>query len=506
MDSIVDDQAGAEVIVARGGDTATMRSRFFPLPLLWFCLVALVISVLVPLRIGESDIWFHLRNARELLTTHSFLQTDAYTFTSAGAALLNHEWLAELPYYFGYQVAGLGGLAVVNTLVVCVVFAGIYCLACRRGADCGDAALVTMAGVLLGLGSSGPRMHNFGYVCMALLLIALERFQGDGKGLWLLPPLFAVWINLHGSWVFGFVFIGIYVVSGLVKDSCGRVQAEPWKSGQTLKLLVATLMSATALFVNPYGYKLVWYPFDLLFRQRANMANVIEWQSVDFQTVYGRMALCMLLAVLGLGLFCNRKWAVRDVLMLGFALCMGLTHVRFLQFAAITLIPIVAPNLKICPRHDPSTDNSWRNLVAAAAIVGLLVWGFPTTAQMEARINGGFPYGALRYIQQNGITGRLFHRYDFGGYLEWNAPDLKTFADGRTDIFVYNGVFDDYLRVSQVKQPLEILDKYRIDLVLYPPNTPLSYVLDHSAQWRVVYADATARLYRKVPRTAPEPQ
>ena len=81
----------------------------------------------------------------------------------------------------------------------------------------------------------------------------------------------------------------------------------------------------------------------------------------------------------------------------------------------------------------------------------------------------------LRYssCKQKQITGRLFHFYDYGGYIEWNAPGIKTFADGRADIFIYNGVFDDYLKINRIEQPLELLDKYQIDVCpVSSPETP----------------------------------
>ena len=503
MSSWVKDQPLSAAPLSTSRPAAGLKRNFFPLPLLWLCFVVLLISVLAPTLISGSDIWFHLSNARQLLTSHHFLHEDAYTFTSAGAELLNHEWLSELPYYLGYKTWGLRGLLAVNTLVLCLVFAAMYYLACRRGADCGDAALTTIAAILLGLASSGPRMHNFGYLCLTVLLITLERFQQTGRGLWLIPPVFTVWVNLHGSWVFGFVIMGIYLASGLMKDSQGRIVAEPWKRRQLAKLLAVMFASAAALLVNPYGYKLVWYPFDLLFRQHANMANVVEWQSVNFNTFNGVLALCLIFTLLGIGLVTAARWAVRDVLMAGFALWTGLSHVRFLQFAAIVLIPIVAPKLQICPPYDSAKDNSWRNMFAAAALIVLLVWGYSTEARLQAIVDTDFPRDALHYMQQHNITGRLFHKYDFGGYIEWNAPEIKTFADGRTDIFVYNGVFDDYLKARDVRQPFEIFDKYKVEYVLYPPNTALSYVLDRSSGWRVIYSDSVTKLYQRAQPTGP---
>ena len=481
---------------------ALSRSRYskcFPLPILLFAVIALEISWLAGLRIADADIWFHLRNALQLLTKHSFLHADLYTFTSSGAPLLNHEWLSELPYYLAFQLCGLRGLLAIYMVVLWLIFGGVYYLALRRGATCGNAALSTMAGVVLGCYSFGPRMFQFGWLCLVALLIVLEHFQQTSKGLWVLPPLFALWINLHGSWVFGFAVIGIYIVSGLVEGQWGSVAADYWPPAQLRKLVVASGASIAALLANPYGYKLVWYPFDLLFRQRQNLENVIEWRSVDFHTAWGKLAMLMIFALLAAALFSQRRWTFRDITLVIFVLWVSLTHVRFLLFAAIILTPILAPRLKLFTPYDERTDRPWFNLALTAAIAGIILWIYPSAPQLANNIDTQFPRDALRFMQCKQITGRLFHYYDFGGYIEWNAPTVKTFADGRTDIFVYNGVFEDNLRLTKIENVFELLDKYRIDLVLYPINTPLCYVLEHNTKWRTIYADKVVKLYARTP-------
>ncbi len=475
------------------------RRNFFPFSLLWFSIVALELSLLAGVSITESDIWVHLRNAQELLTRHSFLRADLYTFTTAGAPLLNFEWLSELPYYLAFRAWGLPGLLAVYMVLLWLIFGVVYYLALRRGANGGDAALVTMAAVALGYCSFGPRMHHFGWLCLAVLLLVLERFQRTGKGLWLLPPLFALWINLHGSWVFGFVVVGTYIVTGLVEGQWNNVVAERWTPAQLKKLLLVSAASAVALFANPYGYKLVWYPFELLSRQQAVRDNMTEWQSVDFHSGWGKLAMCMILALLAAAWFSPQPWKLRDVLLAAFAVWASLTHLRFLLFAAIMLVPILGPRLRLFPPYDAKKDKPWLNLAISAAIVAIIVGSYPSAAQLQKTLDAYFPRDALRFMQQKQITGRLFHYYAFGGYIEWNAPTLKTFADPRTDIFVYNGVLDDYLKINAIDRPLELLDKYKIDYVLFPVNRPLTYVLDHSAGWRRIYEDKVAKLYERVP-------
>ena len=507
-DSLVEATASDTTSVAPSIRQApdVQRRNFFPFPLLWFSLVALEIWVLADGRVAEADIWFHLRNAQELLTRHSFLRTDLYTFTVAGAPLLNFEWLSELPYYFAFQAWGLRGLLAMYLVLLWLIFAGVYYLALRRGASFGDAALVTMAGVAVGSYSFGPRMLHFGWLCLIILLLVLEHFERTGKGLWLLPPLFALWINLHGSWVFGFVVIGIYIIAGLVEGHWNNVAAQRWTPSQLKKLLLAFAASAVALLANPYGYKLVWYPFELLSRQQAVRDNMIEWQSVDFHSFHGKLAMFMILALLGAAWFSPKTWSLRDILLAAFAIFASLNHQRFLLFAAILLVPILAPRLQLFPSYDPRKDKPWLNLAITAAILALIVGSYPSAAELQNRIDTIFPRNALSFMQQRQITGRLFNWYDFGGYIEFNAPAIKTFGDGRTDIFAYSGILDDYLKINSIEKPLELLDKYNIDYVLFPVDKHLSYLLDHSAGWHAIYEDKVAKLYQRVPaEAAPSP-
>ena len=478
--------------------------NFFPFPILWFSLVALEISLLA--RIADPDIWFHLRNVQQFLTTHSFLRADLYTFTSMGAPLLNHEWLSELPFYVAFKVFGLRGLLAVNLVVWSFIFGTVYYLALRRGANFGDAALVTMVGVALASYDFAPRMRDFGWLCLTLLFLVLERFRRSGKGLWVLPPLFALWINLHGSWVFGFVVIGIYVVSGLVEGQWNNVVAERWPSARLRKMLIVFGASLIALFANPYGYKLVRYPFEFLFGLKTNLENSVEWGSVDFHTGYGKLAMAMIFALLAAAWFSRKPWQLQDILLVAFAMWMSLNHLRFLPFAAIILVHILGPRLHLFTAYDPKKDKPSLNLAMTAIIVGLILWMYPSTARLQNDIDSQFPRDALHFMQQEQITGRLFHDYIFGGYLEWNAPTLRTFADGRTDIFIYNGVLDDYLKIIRIERPLELLDKYEISYVLFPVNTPLAYLLDHSAGWRAIYQDKAVKLYQRVPVTATSPE
>ena len=220
---------------------------------------------------AEPDIWWHLRNAAYLFQHHSFPRVDTYSFGAAGSPRLNYEWLSEIPFLLGFDAWGLQGLLAVYFAVFTLIYIGVYYRSCRGGASCLNASITTLLAILLGVVSIGPRVLLFGWLCMVGLLLVLDHFQRTGKGLWLLPPLFALWINLHGSWIFGMVVLGLTIAAGLLQGEWGLVVARRWSPQELKKLLLALAASLAALFVNPFGYKLVRYPFDFLFRQQTNM-------------------------------------------------------------------------------------------------------------------------------------------------------------------------------------------------------------------------------------------
>jgi hypothetical protein len=476
-----------------------LAATIFSFPAMCMFLLVAAIFAFSARAIAEPDIWWHLRNASHLLQYHSLPGVDTYSFTAEGAPSLDFEWLSEVPFLLAFKAMGLQGILAVYFAVLVLIYIGVYCLACRGGTDCKNATVATLLGILLGVVSVGPRMLLFGWLCMVGLLIVLDRFRKTGKGLWILPLLFAVWINFHGSWIFGVVVLVVTIASGLVRGEWGLVVARRWSRVELKKLLLALAASLAALFVNPFGYKLVLYPFDLLFRQKDVMQHLEEWQSVQFTGGTGKLTLIMIVALPAAALFCRRRWRPDELILMAFALWASLSHMRFLFFAGLIAVPILAPCLKLFPPYDRKLDKPWLNGGIMAAIVGSLIFFFPSTAELQQQVSEKYPLAALAFMQQRHLGGRIFNNYGWGGYMEWNAPELKPFIDGRADIFIYNGSFDDYVNANLIQKSFEILDKYRIDYALLEPDQPLSYLLQHSPAWQPIYSDKVAVLFERTP-------
>ncbi len=472
-----------------------IAAKAFSFPVMCMFLLIPVIFGFCVRNIAEPDIWWHLRNGAQIVLHHTIPRVDTYSFGAAGAPWMDIEWLAEVPYFLAFKAAGLRGLLGVYFGLLVLIYAGVYYRSCRAGADCKSATLTTLLAILLGVVSMGPRMLLFGWLCMAGLLLALDHFRRTGRGLWSVPPLFAFWINCHGSWLFGIIVLGCAIASGMIDGSWGLITAHKWSTAELKKLFVALGLSVGALFINPFGYKLVFYPLDFLVHQASNIKFTQEWQPVDFTTGGGKVALILLFAVLASVWFSRRRWTLYDTLLTVFALWSAFSHVRMLFFAGLIIPPLIAARLTFFPVYDPDIDKPWLNAAIIVGLVAGMAFYFPTTAELQHDIDGKYPAGAIAYIEQNHFQGRIFNPEWWGGYMEWNAPDLKTFLDGRADIFIYNGSFDDHIKATLIDDSLETMNKYDISLVLIEPDTPLAYLLSHSSQWKIVYSDKVSILF-----------
>jgi hypothetical protein len=268
--------------------------------------------------------------------------------------------------------------------------------------------------------------------------------------------------------------------------------------------------AVAALFVNPYGWRLVYYPFDLAFKQKLNVSYVAEWAPVNFQDLRGKIVFILIAGLFAVALVRKKRWNLGEVLMLLFALYAALTHIRFLVLLGIVVAPTLAKFLDFVPPYRVELDTPRINLFVIAVAFAAMVHYWPHGASVEQSLAEIYPATASTYLKTHPPQGNVLNYYLWGGYLGWNDPALKVFIDSRVDIFEYAGVLRDYVDLlgsdTLVRRGHEIMQKYNIRYVLFPPgntkssllgNSGLIYVLQHESGWKVLYEDKTCVLMEK---------
>ena len=465
--------------------------------------------------LNDPDIWWHMRNAQYLLQHHALPRADMYSFTVAGHPWISHEWLAEIPYYWAYKAFGPIGLKSLSFLILSAIFLLLLYL-CYQGSRNFKASITSCYfSTFLATISFGPRTILFGYLYLVVLLIVLDRFRRRGNAsLWSVPLLFCLWINTHGSWSIGLIIFFLVSSAGLVGGSWGRIDSERWTRDQLRKLAITGAASVAALFVNPFGWRLVYYPLDLAFKQKLNITHIMEWVSVDFHTLRGKLVLVLIFTFLLAALVRNRRWNLAEVLVLMFALYSGLTYIRFLMLLGIVAAPVLAKTLDFFPAYRPADETPRVNTVVIFFLLGLMVFFWPRNTKIRNSVEETYPSGTISYLEAHPPQGNVLNFYLWGGYLGWRDPNLKVFIDSRVDIFEYAGVLNDYLSLLGADmfdhRPDAVLDKYKIRYVLFPRsdnsnpllNGPgisgnLVYVLEKDPRWKTIYKDNVSVLLER---------
>jgi hypothetical protein len=482
------------------GKWAVAVRRIFSFPALLGALLVTTVFAMGRNGLSDPDIWFHLLNAEYLVKTHKVPHVEMYSFTAAGLPWMNPEYLAEVPYYLAWRAFGLVGIKALSLLLLGLIFLGLLYICWKQSGNIKASALACYFAVFLGSVSFGPRTILFGYGYLVLLLIVLQRFRLQGKApLWLLPPLFCLWINTHGSWSLGLIVFGIIIAGGLIGGRWGRIEAVRWSTVQLRKLLLTMGACIVALFINPYGYRLLLYPFDVGLRQNQLMVSHIEeWTSVDFHSPRGKVVAILIVGLLLGALLSQYRWKLHELGLVLFGLYTGMTYIRFLMLGALLIAPLLAKLLRFVPPYRPEIDKPVLNVLLMAAMLAFIIRGFPSSAQLQQSLEKDFPAEVLPYMKSQRLSGPVLNSYSWGGYLCWHDRNFREFIDSRCDIFVYAGIFKDYLDFIGLQHPDAVLNKYGIRYVLFQQNDPVTLFLKHDPNWKVVFSGSVSIMFERV--------
>lgn len=463
--------------------------------------VLLVGGIFAPLRVFfvDPDVWWHIKVGATLLSTHRWPTVDPYSFTAHGNPWIAYEWLGDLLLAAMEGAWGFRGLMALDLALAAAILLALFALTTLR---CGNskAAFVTCA-VLLPLVylSCSLRPQMLGYFFLVLTLIVLERFrQGHTGGLWLLPPLFLVWVNTHGSFVLGLFALGVYWASGLVDIHWGELESRLWTSGERLRLALVALLSLIALTITPYSTELCLYPLNMALSQPINMGNIQEWQSMMFGEFFGKLFLALLLGFVLAQITLRPTWRLEELVLFFAGVVAACLHVRFI----LVFVPFCAPLLAVVvarwiPPYKPAKDKYALNGLLIALVVVGIVWTFPSRARLENIMEEKWPVKAVAYLKQHPAPRPMYNNYGYGGYLIWQLDGQnKVFVDGRADIYEQVGVLSDYLSISRLVLTAPfLLNAYNIQSCLIARDEALATLLADSPQWQKVYGDKLSVLF-----------
>jgi len=495
------------------------------------------ILALFPLQ--SYDTWWHLANGREIAQGRGIPRTSLYSFTEPDYPVTPTHWLFGLGAYCLHSVAGVNGLVVAKALLVVAAFTLAFLLARRRGGGALAAAAVVAIGVVASRRRFLERPHIFTMLGLAgfayLIELFRERFAEnsaengrepalDGsawralgrvmtKRNWpvlTLPPLAALWANLHAGCLFGVGLVGMAAagefVTWLVRRARLGADAPDSRTAarMTLVLGAAALACAVFVMVSPAGWTV--YTYNLW---HVGLAKVVPLKEFRTATPGGQPFFYLLVVAGAAALVVDRRrLRAGDAMAFAVFALLGIYAVRGIPNFALVAPAIVAPALtrlwakaRVHPRVAKAAAIITR-LPSSALSLSLVVLPFAasfTSGKYRIALGvepGLVPKGAAEFVEREIAPERaVFNDLAAGGYLAWKwYPKRRIFIDGRTNAYPPE-LFQALYTGAPTRDRLErVFDYHDVNLALvfhYGGGNPLWPVFDLE-EWAVVHADEAA--------------
>ncbi|MBI4491276.1 MAG: hypothetical protein HY690_00580 [Chloroflexi bacterium] len=452
----------------------------------------------------DPDYWWHVRTGQYIYETGTLPRQDLYSYTAVGHPWVTHEWLTELLFYVVQQQMGYVGNVALFGLVGAFTWLAVYATCRRRGVGELGALVLLLWGFGLAIGSANVRPQALTTLLLALSALLLTRYkQGHPRALWLFPPLFALWVNLHGGYIIGLALLGLTVLG----EAIALARRQPVAPLRPLVAVAA--LSALATLLNPHGFEALLYPFTYAGSANASMRYIVEWQSPDFHQPYFLLFAGSLLLSMALGLARRPLGATEALWMLGFAL-MALQSVRHMALYAVVATPLLGARLQAeVPTFRRSLAALQRPRLIAFTLP-LVVAGAAVLLPARAAQDGTgpqfgwepspatYPSGAVAYLRAHDPGGNLFNEYGWGGYLVYQLyPQRRVFVDGRADVYG-DALLDTYWAVVDLRPGWrQTLDRHDVRLVLVKKESFLAVALQDDPAWEEVFVGPVERLFAR---------
>lgn len=346
--------------------------------------------------------------------------------------------------------------------------------------------------VVFGLAASilGLRPHNLDFLFFAIVvkLMVSRRFEYRFWPLWFV--IFCFWANVHAGYFVGF---GIFATYLLLTTIAKQRYLRP---GIFLKPLGLITLCYLATLITPFGFytfgNLVtnYAGFDGFWNIAENQPTILFFPQSILFTLSGVLLVWALKKTKG------DKWPLILVSIAAFML--AFVSFLFLVYWTILFAVLmfeVFEGYKL-PKFILVAGKSFvvrfSILVAVLAIALNFVANLLTGYDLRERLFwDNYPVNALRFMQSHGYTNNVFNKYDWGGFVIWQAPQMKVFIDGRMTGWRYpdgRGILGDYLKIRN--GDCDPLAKYDVRVVLLGAKDSLK-CFDN---YKIIYRDNTAKV------------
>ena len=461
----------------------------------------------------DGDLGRHLTVGRYILDSGKIPTLDIFSHTMAGKPFTPHEWLTEIIFTLANRWLGLTGVVFLTSIIIALVWYLLSYEVMKKSGGFYFSLLIVIVGIAASSIHWISRPHIFTYIFLLLWIKIYSSNLSIFKKCASLALIMIIWVNSHGAFITGLVYIGIDMAVHFISSIFSKSDNKDFN--QLKKSLLIFLAVCVALIINPAGFQILGTVFNFL-QNKYLTSQTLEYQPPNLLAP-SFIPFSIFLLICAYCLIRSRKQIkLVDVIQIVIWSIFGIISARNIPLAIIVGLPILSTyhgkknNVAdtIFDKRKISSRNEKRYprlaigialpILISIAVLVLVLKG-PGMVQRNEFLPSKFPVKAVDYIIVHPFEGNMFNEFTWGGYLLYRLwPEKKVFIDGQTD-FYGEELTREYADVYNTNNNFEdILNKYSVNWVIVRQRAILASELEKSPDlWKLDYKDELCVIYSR---------
>ncbi|MFZ1865994.1 MAG: hypothetical protein WAU39_17365 [Polyangiales bacterium] len=403
----------------------------------WASALAFFLTGLFPL--FNADAYGHLAQGRQIAALGAVPKVDLFSFWKPEPQpWRNYEWAYDLVTWLVYDHWGASALVLVKCLALSALGYLLVVLGRQLSEGAEAAGPITLAALLLVLPVARFRFTTrpqiIGLLFPVILLLGLSTLFSDRASTrrksWTLGGLALlqfVWVNAHGSHLFGLALSAIFAVFSI------RAAAFRWMLG-----LLALQVATTAC--TPFGIAIVTDALSHVLdpRYRELVVEWGPWSAQDpLRLLVAPVVMALLVVVSMRPVTRSSRFGVAYAVFCVLVSLMAFRSMRFVAHQLLFCAPLVAAGLCRMPRLRMDRRGVALVAVAGAAAVSAAWMArlVPALGFGAGEDKQGYPWASAELIERKVEHPRILASIEDSWFLMFAAPSARLLIDGRVPFY-----------------------------------------------------------------------
>lgn len=496
------------------------------LRLLIIVLLPALIVLRFPVDRVDYDLWWQMALGKYYITHHTLIiDHSIFSWTPTDSTWIYNTCLGSIVIYLFYNFMGGFGLWVMQSLVFFGIFLSFYFFLrlVRQRLDLTSVTIIAAIGIACSMACRyyKPELFTALLFSWMVFIFFTVKINRNKFVFYLYPLMFIFWVNLHGAFVVGLIFLAMAFIGEILNKIF--FPGEAFTTDELVHFGIACILSLAATLVNPYGINYLLCTFSgITSNTNSEMYNkfvlayVSLWRylkvggpsflSVGF-TAWIMTIMIISIFILSFGEIIKKKSFDFSALIISIALYWkGMETSRTSYFFPIAFFCIffylLIHRLK------------FKDFTGKAAIFSMAVFAFFLVSVDYFNIRYGtgsrwfgqglenyVPFKEVAFLKKYKLEGPIFNDYVIGGYLMWDLyPEYKVFIDPRCNPYIKQ-VFPDYMEFTSKHLTREDIERFREKYpfkvaILHYRQMALIFDLLRAEgdEWRLLYFEKNAAI------------